>query len=231
MRFESKGMSLWYCTPDAPAASEEVRLGIDVTITVGVQPPRGSHRVEVRYRVNHGPTQTVAARWWWNDPSSNAQYFRAYLPASAFRAGDTVEYTVICWCAGRQMPSLEEAKQFASSFRVTDVEAKPTPYLTLKETPSSKSGIEPGPHRDSPSPPEVVSKSMTPSPESSEVIATRRPERNDREHPVSYDVRDVKPPESPKLGAGTIRGLSNEVTRKLSSVGVLTLADLRRMKV
>src|SRR5262249_38759756 len=51
----------------------------------------------------------------------------AGLPA--FRTGDTVAFTVICRCAGRQVPSVHEAEQLTSSFRVVDADAASTEAL------------------------------------------------------------------------------------------------------
>ena len=64
----------------------------------------------------------AAAKWVQNDPSGKAQYFRARLPA--LRTGDTVEYIPICSCAGRQVPSPDQVKQFASFIRVTDAQRR-----------------------------------------------------------------------------------------------------------
>ena len=122
MHFEHEDRSLWYGTPDALAPEGAVQAGTEIAITVGVSPVDASNYVELLYRVNQGPTEMVAARWMQNDPSGKAQYFRARLPA--FRAGDTVEYIPICSWAGRQVPSPDQARQFASSIRVTDAQAK-----------------------------------------------------------------------------------------------------------
>ena len=135
MRLEHEGISLWYGTPDAPAPGpgEAVQAGSDITITVGVQPVDTSNKIEVLYRTNQGPAKSIAAKWLRNDLSRRAQYFNANLPP--FQAGDIVEYTVICRFAGRQVPSPEQAKQFASSFHVIGTEVKPTPGLVPKEVP------------------------------------------------------------------------------------------------
>src|SRR5262245_42036279 len=117
-------MSLWYGTSDAPAPGETVPAGAEVTITVAVQPADASNRIELLYRTNRGPAETVAARWLRNDVAGKTQYFGAQFPA--FRAGDSVEYIAICRCAGRQVPSPEEANRFDSSFRVTAAETRPT---------------------------------------------------------------------------------------------------------
>ncbi len=130
MRFEHEGMSLWYGTPDAPAPRETVPAGTGITITVGVQPMNVGNKVEVLYRINQGSTEQVAAQWLRNDTYKKSQYFRASLPA--FRTGDTVEYTALCRRAGRQVvPAAEETEHFASSFRVIDVTASPSPGPAL----------------------------------------------------------------------------------------------------
>ncbi len=139
MRFHNEGMSLWDGTPDAPAPSGVVQADTEATVTVGVQPIDASNRVDVLYRINWGLIETVAAKWLRNDPFSGAQYFRASLPH--LRAGDMVEYTAICHCAGRQVPSPEEAKRFASSFRVNGAEAGPTAVLASTKASSQKLDI------------------------------------------------------------------------------------------
>ena len=131
MRFEYEGKALWYATPDAPAPDGAVQAGTEITITVGVSPVDASNQVELLYRVNRGPLQMVAAKWLLNDLSGKSQYFGAHL--ATFRAGDIVEYIPICHCAGRQVPSREEAQQFASSFRVTEASANVAPGLAEGE--------------------------------------------------------------------------------------------------
>jgi receptor-binding and translocation channel-forming TcA subunit of Tc toxin/ABC toxin-like protein len=117
MRFESQDISLWYGTVDAPAPRELVPQTDEITLTIGVQPADASNKVEVAYRVNHGSTQRIAATWLRHDISRKAQYFLARFPG--LRVGDTVEYTVICRCAGRQVPG-SDAQQFPSSFQIVD---------------------------------------------------------------------------------------------------------------
>ncbi|MGH9958284.1 MAG: peptidoglycan-binding domain-containing protein, partial [Pyrinomonadaceae bacterium] len=138
MHFEHEGRSLWYGTPDALAPEEAFQAGTEIAITIGVSPVDASNYVELLYRVNQGPTEGVAAKWVQNDPSGKAQYFRARLPA--FRAGDIVEYIPICSCAGRQVPSPDQARQFASSIRVTEAEAKSAPGLAKREIPLLRIG-------------------------------------------------------------------------------------------
>jgi hypothetical protein len=132
MRFEHEGISLWYGTPDAPAPEGVIEIGSDIAITIGVHPTDASNKVDLLYCINQGPIETVAAKWLMHDLSSNAQYFRVSFPA--LRAGDTVEYTVICRCAGRQVPSPNDAEDFTSSFRVIETETVPTPVLAPNET-------------------------------------------------------------------------------------------------
>lgn len=102
MRTEHDGLSLWYGTSDTPAPEGTVPAIDDITITVGVRPIDASNHVNVRYRVNQESVHTVPARWLRNEFTRRTQYFRARLPA--LHDGAVVEYTVICRCAGRQVP-------------------------------------------------------------------------------------------------------------------------------
>ena len=113
MRFDHDGMSLCF-EPDAPAAGSTIPTSARVIITVGVQPADASNLVQLHYRVNHGQTQKLATRW--IPRAGNAEYFRAELPQ--FLVGDLVEYTVVCTCGRRQVPSPEQVGQFAASFHV-----------------------------------------------------------------------------------------------------------------
>src|SRR3712207_1065617 len=115
MRFEHEGLTLWYGTEDTSAPEGDVPAHGALTITIGVQPVDASNSVEVRYRVNQEPVQTVTGTWLRNDVTGKTQYFQARLPA--LRVGDTVEYMAICRCAGRQVPSPEQAQRLESSFR------------------------------------------------------------------------------------------------------------------
>ncbi len=136
MHFEHEGRSLWYGTSDAPGSEGAVQAGTEITITVGVNPVDASNKVELLYRVNQGPMETVAARWLRNDPSGKAQYFRAHLPA--FRAGDIVEYIPICRCAGRQVPSPYQARQFASSIRIIHSHHRRSSQVTSRSETASQ---------------------------------------------------------------------------------------------
>lgn len=133
MHFEHQGMSLWFGAADTPAPGETVPAGSEATITIAVQPICASNRVELLYRVDQGATEMLAARRLPGHSSiSQSQYFIARLPA--FRAGDSVEYCVICRCAGRQVPSLEEAEHFAGSFRVMEPKTEPAPTVAANES-------------------------------------------------------------------------------------------------
>ena len=77
MHWEHAGIRLWYGTPDAPAPGETVEAGRPVGVTIGVQPVDPSNRVEVRYRVDDGPIEVVAARWLRTDSARGVQYFVA----------------------------------------------------------------------------------------------------------------------------------------------------------
>lgn len=81
MQFECQGRSLWYGTPDAPAPDESVQAGGEIAVTIGVSQVDASNNVALLYRIDQGPTEMVPAKWLQNDPSGNAQYFRACLPA------------------------------------------------------------------------------------------------------------------------------------------------------
>jgi len=117
MHYEHDGMRLWI-EPPGNLSSDGLSPGSDATLMVGVEPADASNRVQVQYRVNGGPTTAIPA-----EPirhAGNAQYFRAQLPCAALGAGDTVEYTAVCKCAGRQVPSPPQTERFGSSFQIGD---------------------------------------------------------------------------------------------------------------
>jgi peptidoglycan hydrolase-like protein with peptidoglycan-binding domain len=119
MYFEHGGMSVWWGMPDTPPGiGEDVRAGTEIPVTIGVRPADTSNRVEVLYRINNGPVETLNARWLLNDTLHKAQYFRTFLPA--FRAGDTVEYTPVFRRAGRQVPLPEQVGESTSSFQIVE---------------------------------------------------------------------------------------------------------------
>jgi hypothetical protein len=118
MRFAHEGMSLWF-ESDRSVSAGVAEADIDITLTVGVEPADASNRVEVRYRLNGGPTARMVADAVRH--TGTAQYFRARFPAGTLRAGDAVEYTAVCRCAGRQVPSPKESERFGAFFHVVGV--------------------------------------------------------------------------------------------------------------
>jgi len=120
VQFKHENMSLWYGESDTPAPDKIVQPGKEIPVYAGVKPIDPSNEVEVRYRVNDGPIKTLAAKWLKNNPSRQAQYFRAWLPP--FRDGDEVKYGVFCRCAGEKLPATEDERQLLSSFRVAETE-------------------------------------------------------------------------------------------------------------
>ncbi len=116
MQFENDGILLWYGTSDAPAPNGTVIEGSEIPITIGVQPPDASNVVEISYCINEGSTETIVAKFLRNEPFERIQYFRAYL--SSLKAGDHLEYNVICQCAGRQVPARTDEEQLPNSFQV-----------------------------------------------------------------------------------------------------------------
>jgi hypothetical protein len=123
MRFENDGMSLWFGTADTPAPGQTVGAGREASITIAVCPPDANNKVELRYRVNGGPTKVVLPQWMRSHSASQAHYFRAHFPS--LTTGDVVDFKVVCRCAGRQVPSPEETKDFAASFRVVGSQEAP----------------------------------------------------------------------------------------------------------
>ncbi len=139
MQFKNENIEMWYGTSDAPAPDEIVAPGMEVAITIGVAPADASNQVEVRHRINQGRVETVGGRWLRNDAGRLAQYFRVYL--HALRPGDQVESTPVCRCAGRQVPSLEEAEQFVSSFRVEEEQMAETVERAMPREAESVSSL------------------------------------------------------------------------------------------
>src|SRR4051794_5518163 len=117
MRLENHGLSLWYCTSDAPGPGEVVPADADVPIMVGLSPPDASNEIEVHYRVGGGAVAHVLGSWFRN--SSGGQYFVARLPA--FQSGDQVEFWVTARCAGRYVPAPASTDSATLLFRVDDL--------------------------------------------------------------------------------------------------------------
>jgi hypothetical protein len=150
MRLENQGLSLWYSTPGAPGPEAIVPAGAEVLITVGLSPADASNKVEVHYRTNNEPAESVPAHWFRNDQTQDVQYFRAALPA--FRPQDEVQFWVTASCAGRYVPAREDGAKAALGFRVgtppVDGVASPTaalqvlssepPSMTVRGSPPSE---------------------------------------------------------------------------------------------
>jgi hypothetical protein len=115
MHLENQGLSLWYCTVDAPAPEGVVPADVDVPITVGMAPPDASNQVEVFYRIDGGPVEHLSAQSSGTDPGAAAQYFTARLPA--FHQDEQVEWWVAASCAGRYVPPRDDARTAVRSFR------------------------------------------------------------------------------------------------------------------
>ena len=149
MRYENDGMVLWYGTPDAPAPADAISVADEtnraiVTITSAVQPPGGSNSVYVRYSINHGPPQITAAAFLRHDVYQKAQYFEARLPP--LQPGDTVDYTVVCRCPGRQVPSPQETAKFLSSLCIRAATQNPMlePARNAVRNDAAVTGATPG---------------------------------------------------------------------------------------
>jgi hypothetical protein len=222
MRFEHEGMALSYDTPDAPGPGEAVQAGTEVTLTVGVQPIDASNKVEVLYRMDHGPTEVVAAKWLFNDTSRKTQYFRASLPA--FRAGNTVEYTAICRCAGRQVPSPEEAQQFASSFRVVGIEDAATLGLPSREATMVGSGTAIGAREDTRLPMSATSSGLTPASQQLQEAVSGEPAMNETQNTVTYRVvgRVLNQETGMPLAGFTVRGFDLDSEANPQDLGYAT---------
>ena len=133
MQFDNVGMSLWFGTPDAPGPGDAVPADAEIPITIAVHPGDRSNKVEVLYRVNNGPDETVGATWLRNDVTANVQYFRARLPPRL--PGDMVEYVPVCRRAGTTVPSEDDIKRGGRLFRVTEA-----PIETSGTAPKGRTG-------------------------------------------------------------------------------------------
>ncbi len=149
MRYEHEGLSLWTGTPDAPAPGDTVSAGAPIPIMIGVQPANASNQVDVIYRVNKEAPKTLRANWIRNDSSRKTQYFKAEHPA--FLEGDTVTYTVLCRCAGRQVPAKDATEAFTSSFTVVEAGVEGESNRAEKLTSPSRSSSPLSTNDNSPS--------------------------------------------------------------------------------
>ncbi len=173
MRFEHEGMSLWYGMPDTPSPEGAVHVGTDITTTIVVKPADASNKVELLYRRDQGIVETVPAKWLRHDLSNKTQYFKARFPA--FRVGDTVEYTAVCYCAGRQVPSRSEAQQLRSSFHIVAAQPEPISSSTVKEALMHRAADTSGSGMSASSPGYVVPQPMPASAEALHVPVSQTP--------------------------------------------------------
>jgi Tc toxin complex TcA C-terminal TcB-binding domain/Neuraminidase-like domain/Salmonella virulence plasmid 28.1kDa A protein len=139
MRYEYKGASISYGTPDLPAPAGDVPASasgrlIGVKLTFAVRPIGARHRVEVRYRLNGAVARPLQASLAGKDSRSKTQYFVAPVPE--LRVGDTFEYVGVLRWPGGQAPGESEAAKYPSSFKVVAAQAE-------KETKSAAQPSEP----------------------------------------------------------------------------------------
>lgn len=195
MRYEHEGISIWFGTPDAPAPQDAVSQESEISITVGVQPMAANYEVELIYRVNKGPTESIKAKWLRNDTSGRTRYYRAYFPS--FQAGDIVEYGVICHCAGRQVPPPEVAQDFPASFQVMAADAQHITEVSLKKPlpPEIKPAVKLPPTA-------VVAPPTRPMGTVTEVSPPGTPPEKPSETETEPPPEPVKPPEQPSPAAG-----------------------------
>jgi hypothetical protein len=126
MQHEHQGMRLWI-EPNQRLASGTIEPGSDVNLTIGVEPADASNQVQVLYRVNNGLETAIPAESIRH--VGNLQYFKTQLPCAALCEGDTVEYSAVCQCAGRQVLS-QSAERAMSSFRVMSTAGSPGEAVT-----------------------------------------------------------------------------------------------------
>jgi hypothetical protein len=251
MRVEHDGITLWFGTSDAPAPSGAIAPDSSISFCVGVHPADAANRVKISYRTQGQPNEeAVQLRWWRNDVSDKTQYFRTRLPASRFRAGETVEYTAICRCIGRQVPSPGEAERLVASFHVVDEMAseftaeRTYPKESLAVSVSNLAAEEP--LYKSPTivdaPPEI-SESLSVSPASPRAIHLSFQDKNGAEispggvianppgAPQAQDVRTTTPEPSLRLEELCIKlgRAPSLMLSELSKLGIHTLEDVRRV--
>jgi hypothetical protein len=130
MKYENKGLTVWFGTPDAEAPSGRVAPGQALSIVIGVSPPDAGHRVWVHYRVDGGELRKIAAQWMRSDATGKAQYFRALFPE--LKPGNHVEYAVVCECDGKRVPETHDG-QFPASFTVEEETSGVPEFMPLSE--------------------------------------------------------------------------------------------------
>ena len=127
MQFYNDGIKLWYGTDETPAPQGNQVSRERAEIMVGVSPAHPSNRVIVQYCVDDGTLQTVFGIPTQIEHGSGTQFFRAIFPP--FMTGKQVQYRVILYCSGRQVPNIKTAQQFTGAFGLKDPsmsESKPS---------------------------------------------------------------------------------------------------------
>lgn len=122
MRINADGITLWNRLSDFIIRDSSDSSTIEVSLEIGVSPVDARNMVEVHYRVNQSETNTLSAKLTRTDSALKNQYFQAEFPP--LNVGDTVDYSVICRCAGRQVPNPYQIGQFSDSFEVSEIAAK-----------------------------------------------------------------------------------------------------------
>jgi hypothetical protein len=123
VKYTHDGLTLWYGTPDAPAPLGDVVPPSGASIVVGVHPASPSNVVQVRYRVNGGPTRIAAGRWLSTDEAHQSQYF--VVPFPNLVPGSVVDYGPFLGCAGRVVPAPDRAERLPSTFSVGPAASAP----------------------------------------------------------------------------------------------------------
>ncbi len=126
MRFSDSGFTIWYGTPDcaAPDGIVESSKELNIFVAVGYEHPNKSRmlpykgRVTLYYSVNGSEFRTVHVNPHRLDNKENVSYFKATFPT--LFPGDEVRYFVIYDRVGQQIPTYEEGKNLASSFKIVE---------------------------------------------------------------------------------------------------------------
>ncbi len=121
MRFENGGIELEYGWADRVFPSGSISWRADLAVPVRVRPSHPRNSVILRYRVTgrlHSPI-TVRSPSFTRD---GADHFE--LPFKSLRAGDVVEYGVVCVRGRQRVPPPPLASELPCSFTVTDAAAR-----------------------------------------------------------------------------------------------------------
>lgn len=114
MKFSNDGLTLWYGSEDTPSPGNLEPNLQGASVTIAVHPANVSNRAIIKYCVDRGVVQTIAATLSYTDYARGVQYFRATFPE--FYGGENVEYIPVLFCAGRQVPDVLSAQRFTSTF-------------------------------------------------------------------------------------------------------------------